>query len=167
MIFIYILMIVTAIVITLSFVLPIIQTKKSNLITEGTIISIRIEKRKINDYGGYTTFYFPTFKFTVDGQEYIKESFSTVTENIYKEGQQIKIAYYKENPMDAIILTDKKNKIVMGIGGIIFVILTGLSVLINSLILTKASYMSTNFPRYLLLILGFIVLMICYIISKK
>ena len=167
MIFVYILMIITMVVIALCFILPVIQAKKSKLITEGTIISIRSVKVKLDNYGGYETFCFPTFKFTVNGQEYIKESFSAVRENIYEEGQQIKIAYYKENPMDAIILADKKNKIVIGIGLTIFTILAGLSVLIGPLISSKSSPMLYFSITYLPSILGIIVLIICYFISEK
>ena len=131
--------------------------KNTNIIW--TIISIR-SKKIYDSYKGYTTFYFPTFKFTVDGKEYIKESFSAVTENIYEEGQKIKIAYYKENPMDAIILADKKGNIAVGIGTSIYAILVGLAVLIGS---TKESYTLC----YLLAILGFIVVIICCFISTS
>ena len=55
----------------------------------------------------------------------------------------------------------------MGIGMTIFAILAGLSALIGSLSSTKVLYMSIFSPNYLLLILGVIVLIICYFISKK
>lgn len=167
MMFIYILMIVTILVLALAFILPVLQAKKSNLITEGTIISVRCEKRKINDYGEYNIFYFPTFKFYVDGKEYVKESFSAVSKNIYKEGQQIKVAYYKENPMDAMILTDKKSKVVIGIGLTIFTVLTGFSVLLGLLGGTTLLHRSLFSPSYIILVIGFIVLIICCFISEK
>lgn len=162
MIFIYILIIITILVCALAFILPAFQAKKCNLITDGTIISIRCEKRRMNNYEGYSIFYFPTFKFIVDGKEYVKESFSAVCEDIYREGQQIKIAYYEENPMDAIILTDKKSKVAISVGLTIFAILGGSSIILGSLYGGILSH-GTLF----LLAIGFIALITCYFISKK
>ncbi len=167
MIFIYILMIAITLVLALSFILRALQIKRSNLITEGTIISVRCKKVKISDYRGYTILYFPTFKFNVDGKEYIKESFSATEENIYKEGQQIKVAYYKENPMDAMILNDKKSKFVISIGLTIFIILSGLSLVLSSLDETKLFNGSLFSPSYILLVIAFIVLIICCFINHK
>lgn len=166
-IFIYMLMVTFFLVCAVAFILPVLQAKKSNLITEGTIISIRCERRRINKYGKYGIYYFPTFKFSVDGKEYIKESGSATSERKYKEGQKIKVAYYKENPMDAIILTDKKAKVIMGIGLTIFILLVGFSVLLGVLGGGTSLHRSPFSPSYILLVIGIIVLIICCFISKK
>lgn len=159
MIFIYILEITITLLLALTFFLPVLQAKKSNIITEGTIVRVRCEKLKGN------ILYYITFKFCMDGKEYIKESLSAVSENIYKEGQQIKVAYYKENPMDAIMLSDKKAMIVMGIGRTIFAVLAGFSVILAPL---GGDILSRKLPpSYILLVVGFIILIICYYISKK
>lgn len=166
-IFIYILMVTFFLICAVAFILPVLQAQKSNLITEGTIISIRCEKRRINKYGKYGIYYFPTFKFSVAGKEYIKESSSATSIRKYKEGQKIKVAYYKENPKDAIILTDKKAKVVMGIGLIMFIILAGFSVLLGVLDKGTPLNRSPFAPSYILLMIGIIVLIICSFISKK
>lgn len=157
MIFIYVLMVIIIVVCALAFILTVLQAKRSNLITEGIIVSIR-RKIKVYSNGKSSIYYFPTFKFNVDGKEYIKESASASDKDIYKEGQQIKVAYYQENPMDAIILADKKNKIVLGSGLTILTIIAGIFVL-------SASLFGNIY--YILPIVGVIVLIICYFICDK
>ena len=164
MIFINILIIILFLVLVLIFFLPVVQAKKSKLITEGVIIGFRCVSRK-NTYGGYTPCYLPIFKFSVEGKEYIKESFSGVNEKIYKEGQQIEVAYYKENPMDAIILSERKSRIIMGIGYTTFVAIEGFSVLLLTLNKDILLFEEQFSLSRILLVLGFIVLIIFYFIN--
>ena len=163
MIVIYILITLTTLVCASAFILPALQAKKANLITNGTIVSIRHQRTRMDNDRNYIDLYFPTFKFTVDGTEYVKESASATSENIYKEGQVVQVTYYKENPMDAILLSDKKRKNVIGIGLTIFAILAGLAVLLSSIGNTRGM----PSPSYILIVVAFIVLIVCYFIAKK
>ncbi len=88
MIYIYILIVLTTIVIALGFALTVIQVIIAKEKAEGVIVDIHKKTFVDRTHLGYqkTKVYLPVFEFYVDGKKYIKESVSGDSKGVYEIG---------------------------------------------------------------------------------
>lgn len=122
---IYIMMIMTLICVLGGLLLSVIQVLISKEETEATILEIN-EKKYIRE--GYykketKIMYFPVFEYYVNGNKYIKESFSGSIKKNFEIGEKIKVRYPKNNPEDAFLAKDGNGKVKIGLGFSLYIIL--------------------------------------------
>lgn len=106
-----------------SIILPVIQVFISKEEIDATIIEVN-EERIYTGNLSTTEIYYPIFEYYINGEKYIKQSYSGCEKNIFRIGEKVKIKYPKNRPEDAFLARDGKSKVITGIGIIIFFIIT-------------------------------------------